>query len=177
MAIQGILRYTFSAALFGAAVGFIWLIRRIRRGGRLTRRDWLRLAMAVYLGMILQIIGLRLGLQRIRPFTMPPHWNLMETTLEQLRLGPWKFIYHTLGNLLWFVPMGILLPLLRPRCRWYHALLAGAAVSLAVEVLQFILGTGEPDVDDLTLNALGALIGYALYLKARRLKIFNRPRA
>ena len=177
MAIQGILRYTFSAVLFGAAVGVIWLIWRVRRGGRLTRRDGLRLAMAVYLGMILQIIGLRLGLQRIKPFSMPPHWVLLKTTLSQWRGGPWQFIYHTLGNLMWFVPMGVLLPLLRPRCRWFHALLAGAAASFAVELLQFILGTGEPDVDDVLLNALGALIGYLLCRKARRLKIFNRPRA
>ncbi|MBQ7617977.1 MAG: hypothetical protein IJS50_03800, partial [Desulfovibrio sp.] len=46
------------------------------------------------------------------------------------------------------VPVGALLPRLFPGTKWYHALLAGLCLTLLVEGLQWVLGTGEPDVDD-----------------------------
>ncbi|KIA65122.1 VanZ family protein [Nocardia vulneris] len=62
------------------------------------------------------------------------------------------------GNLLVCAALGLLLPVRWAWFgRWYRLLLAGAAVSLAVEVLQFALAIGRHcSVDDVLLNAAGA---------------------
>lgn len=75
--------------------------------------------------------------------------------------------YNIWGNLLGFVPLGILLPLAFPWFRHgFKLLLAGFIVSLGYETTQLYTGLGIWDVDDLLLNTAGALIGYILYFIA-----------
>lgn len=148
-----IFRYSLHALAFGVIAGAVALI---------FTRDRLAIVATVYLAMVTEIIGLRLGLQALRPFLKA--WNLvpLKTTLAQWATGPGALFYHVAGNLLWFVPLGALLKKLRPRSRWFHALLAGAALSLFLETCQYLLGTGFPDIDDVLLNAAGALIGWLI---------------
>jgi glycopeptide antibiotics resistance protein len=49
-------------------------------------------------------------------------------------------------------------------------LLSGLFLSLVIEFLQYAFGTGISEADDLILNTLGALIGYALYRLIHKLK-------
>ena len=159
-----IFRYTLHALGFGLAAGAVWLVGRLLIARKsMDRRGWLILMTVIYIAMVLEIIGLRLGLQAIRPLSRTPSLVPLRTTLDEWRQGRGAFVYHVFGNLLWFVPLGFMLPRLRPGCRWYHALAAGAALSLAMELLQLLLGTGMPDVDDVLLNALGALLGHELF--------------
>ena len=72
--------------------------------------------------------------------------------------------YNLLGNLIGFVPFGILFPLLFRRMR--HLLLttlAGFGLSLLYEYIQVKTGLGYFDVDDLLLNTAGTLAGYILF--------------
>lgn len=39
-------------------------------------------------------------------------------------------------------------------------LTAGVSTSLVIELLQYVLGRGQADVDDLICNVLGAMLGY-----------------
>jgi glycopeptide antibiotics resistance protein len=73
------------------------------------------------------------------------------------------------ANVLLFVPLGLLLPLrARALDGWARILLAGAAVSAAVEILQFGLGMGRTAaVDDVLTNTAGAGLGYALLVTGR----------
>lgn len=172
-----IMRYSLHALAFGLVLGAVWLIIRLIAGRRpLTRRDGLWLAAVVYLGMVLEIIGLRLGLQPIAPLTTVPRLQLMYTTVEQWRKGPGLFIYHGVGNMIWFAPVGFFLPRLFPGARPRHALLAGLALSLLVETLQFVLGTGLPDIDDVWLNTLGAyLSGIVCFFRIKQRKRSFNP--
>jgi glycopeptide antibiotics resistance protein len=71
------------------------------------------------------------------------------------------FLYLFIGNLVWFVPFGFLLPALtknRARTIFYCFLL-----SLLIESLQYVFGTGVSEVEDLILNTLGGAIGYGFY--------------
>jgi len=165
---RGILRYTTGALLFALGVCGLWLMLRRMSRRPWTRRDALALAAVGYLAALMQITGLRLGLRPVRWLGSGLHPVPLRTTLSQWRLGPGAFAYHVLGNLAWFVPLGLLLPRLRPRCRWHQALLAGAALSAFAEALQYLLGTGISDVDDVLLNALGALLGWELHRLTRR---------
>ncbi len=71
------------------------------------------------------------------------------------------------GNIIGFVPLGILLPLLFGAFRNFF-LLTGAVffTSLSFETLQLVLGTGVFDVDDLILNTAGGIAGYLLFVMA-----------
>lgn len=71
------------------------------------------------------------------------------------------FLYLFLGNLVWFVPLGLLLPLLTGCGRW--VILWSFLLSLVIEVCQFIFGTGVSETEDLILNTLGGSLGYGIY--------------
>jgi glycopeptide antibiotics resistance protein len=71
------------------------------------------------------------------------------------------FLYLFLGNLVWFVPFGLLLPILtkaRAGTIFYCFL-----ISLLIESLQYVFGTGVSEVEDLILNTLGGAIGYGIF--------------
>ena len=73
------------------------------------------------------------------------------------------------GNILLFLPLGLLPPLLQPklRCFWKTLLLA-TLVMVTVEVLQMLLLVGTCDVDDLILNLLGTALGYGSFKLSHR---------
>ena len=167
MSFAGIWELLRPALLFALGCAALWaLLRRaLLRGERKARREALYALTVFYLAALVEIIALRFGrpAARVAPQLVP-----LRTTLEQWRAGAWPFVYHVVGNLTWFMPLGLLLPLLRPSARWRQALLVGAGLSLLVEGYQFLFGTGAPDVDDLLLNALGTLLGYGLSRLIRR---------
>ncbi len=71
------------------------------------------------------------------------------------------FLINFWGNIAMFLPIGFLPALLWRRPRWWKALAAGAGLSLCIELCQIPIDRGT-DIDDLWLNTLGALAGYAL---------------
>ena len=86
------------------------------------------------------------------------------------------FLYLFVGNLVWFVPLGVLLPVLTKARN--ATILWGLGLSLYIEVSQYVFGTGVSEVEDLILNTAGTGIGYLIYLGARKLvRRFNGPTA
>ena len=77
------------------------------------------------------------------------------------------FLYLFVGNLVWFVPLGVLLPVLTKARK--ATILWGLGLSLYIEVSQYVFGTGVSEVEDLILNTAGTGIGYLIYLGGRRL--------
>lgn len=74
--------------------------------------------------------------------------------------------HDMLQNVVLFVPLGLLLPVVRLRSAG-QVLAAGLAASLGIEVLQLVAdvaadGRHAADVNDLLANTLGALVGYGL---------------
>ena len=75
---------------------------------------------------------------------------------------PGVVIYLIGGNIAWFVPIGLLLPVIW-RIKPWQAILCGVAFSLLIEIAQFAFAVGLSEIDDLLLNTLGATIGAFLY--------------
>ena len=71
------------------------------------------------------------------------------------------FLYLFVGNLVWFAPLGLLLPLLTGCGK--RVILWSFLLSLAIEVSQFVFGTGVTETEDLILNTLGGCLGYGIY--------------
>jgi glycopeptide antibiotics resistance protein len=78
------------------------------------------------------------------------------------------------GNLILFLPLGILIPLVWTRLRFWSGLRVGIAVSISIELVQLLSRVWgsyrTADINDVILNSLGACLGLALVslLRLRR---------
>ncbi len=92
---------------------------------------------------------------------------------DQINLLPFSRKVDPVGyllNIVLLLPLGILAPLLRrSRSPLLFTAGAGAAFSLLIEVSQ-LLNNRSTDIDDLLLNTMGAMLGFALY------RVWNRGR-
>lgn len=85
------------------------------------------------------------------------------------RGGP-LLVINVIGNIIAFMPLGLLLPALVGRRGWLISVGGGAALSILIELLQTTVARRVSDIDDVLLNMLGALIGYGLYSLLRWLR-------
>jgi glycopeptide antibiotics resistance protein len=95
----------------------------------------------------------------------PGHTIYYYVTLKE----PWEVCLQNLaGNILLFMPLGILL-CLAFTSSVSKIVLFGALTSLLLELLQVFSGQGVFDVDDILLNALGTLAGAGCYYLAKEI--------
>lgn len=126
-----------------------------------------------YLAALIHITVIRNG---IHIFSLSQH------TLDSVSLIPfvdllalakrgfWPFAYLFVGNLIWFVPIGVFISVgTGYRAGLGSVMIRGFMVSLSIECLQWLFDSGVSDVDDLILNTLGAAIGWALARLCRRM--------
>lgn len=79
---------------------------------------------------------------------------------------PFFWMLYTLGNILLFIPFGLLLPFLyKKRFRAFVILGLAILCSLSIETIQFFFTVDRAaDIDDFILNIFGAMVGYFLFL-------------
>lgn len=128
----------------------------------------------IYLALLVWIILFKLqfninDLDTVRSINLIPFYYDKE-------IGTSFHLKEVFENLLIFVPMGIYLQMLLPKC-WFHGkLIIIAGTSILLEVAQYVLAIGRSDITDLITNFMGGLLGLALYgTMARLLK--NRDTA
>lgn len=88
----------------------------------------------------------------------------------ELTGGSWVQ-FMAFGNVLMFLPLGLLLPFVDRRINWRNMLLVFFGCSLLIEVIQPVVGRSF-DVDDLIYNTFGGILGFLLFVLVR--KIFPR---
>ena len=118
------------------------------------------------------------------------HPQLLEARMQQANFQPFYTIGTSLGgertsgiqwlnlygNILVFIPTGVLIALSSNKHRISNAAIASFLLSLLLESMQLIFLMGAFDVDDLILNSLGGIVGamliyIPLFLRKRS---FNR---
>ena len=118
------------------------------------------------------VAGLALTLQPVQP---PPGW-VVEHNFIPFRMiahylansGSPFWVGQAVGNVLLLLPLGLLLPAAIPAMAgWLRILLVALAASVAIEVAQLWIPNRSADVDDVLLNVVGALIGYAIFTVLR----------
>jgi glycopeptide antibiotics resistance protein len=77
-------------------------------------------------------------------------------------------LVNLLGNIIPFMPIGLLAPLVFRSFSWWKALVLGVVTGLTCEVMEVIFRVGIFDVDDVILNALGVILGYAIFVVFKR---------
>jgi glycopeptide antibiotics resistance protein len=94
----------------------------------------------------------------------------LHSIIDDWRLGGRPFVVNFVGNIVAFMPIGII-----PSLFWtrrggaWHAALFSLALSVMIEVLQYTGGHRVADVDDLILNTLGGLLGFGVLSLSLRL--------
>ena len=77
-------------------------------------------------------------------------------------------LFMLIGNVLMFIPLGLLLPLRWPKLGLAGTMAVGFAADILIELLQPIVGRAF-DVDDIICNTLGIAGGALIYLLLRGL--------
>lgn len=79
-------------------------------------------------------------------------------------------------NVLFFVPLGLLGPVFRPRWRWFAWALLGLVAASVIELTQMVLLTERtPAVHDVVANTLGVLVGYLVVRSVQRGRADREP--
>jgi glycopeptide antibiotics resistance protein len=147
-----------------------------------------RVVLVLYLGWVIGAtlfpVPLHWGVISDGPATQsaPPNLVPFRTIRQTLALqGVWTRVRLLGGNVCVFVPFGLLMPLIFPRLASLRRMApAGLLFSLAIELSQLAvsLGVGSwyrmTDVDDVMLNVVGVLLGFALFRRLRFLKDQSR---
>ena len=142
-------------------IPFYWARQQLIQRGILRRgsiaHEGAVLVFAVYMGGIL-------ALTLLPPrFTFPPEYSFRSTILEiwqgTFTAGPWIYTMF-MGNVIMFIPFGLLVPILW-RQRWWQTLLTALAATLCIELIQPFFARSF-DIDDIVLNFAGGAIGLLL---------------
>lgn len=113
----------------------------------------------IYIVVLLRITVFRSGIDWGNLFSGRVNYSFLVGYAPLIRSQSWfRIFYLFVGNIVWFVPMGLYLEKYF-NMKWFEILAAGFGFSLFIEVMQFVLGTGVSELDDLVLNTLGAVIG------------------
>ena len=80
---------------------------------------------------------------------------------------PWG-LSNIVGNVLMFVPLGSFLAIRKTTVD--RAAFQMFAVTLVIEMMQYILHRGISDIDDIILNLSGGMIGFGFYNALSRVK-------
>ncbi|AIF42160.1 VanZ family protein [Virgibacillus sp. SK37] len=81
------------------------------------------------------------------------------------------WFYNTFGNVLLFIPMGILLPILfAKQIRLLSTVVIIMLFSFTIETMQFITQLGVFNVDDIILNTIGGFLGYMILVLSKNMR-------
>lgn len=90
--------------------------------------------------------------------------------------GIWHTFLNVVGNIIIFIPIGILIPMIYIKYRNLKEILkVSVMLSFFIEFIQFFIGRSV-DIDDLMLNVCGGLLGYAIWKNCLRYKFPDRKR-
>lgn len=73
-------------------------------------------------------------------------------------------IINLMGNLLLALPLAVYLPYyIKSLRKWWKTFFLVVIIILVIEFVEMISGRGSFDIDDVILNSLGGLLGYAIW--------------
>ena len=128
------------------------------------KRDFSAALLGMHVALILWITILGRETQISGKLFYPPFHSITDIWREIQRTG---FRSNLLGNIILFVPLGIILPIVT---NWkYKTVIVGSFFSIFIEIFQLITLRGCFDFDDVILNSIGCVIGYGIYKTAQRL--------
>ena len=108
------------------------------------------------------------------------HYNLVlfqeikRFWIYRKQLGALAVMANLLGNVVGFIPFGLILPIISREARgFFFITFSGFTLSLCVETVQLVTKLGCFDVDDILLNTIGGVLGYIVFVVCNLLRRRN----
>lgn len=125
-------------------------------------RSVLLLLLSLYVLFILDLTWLQFPSRHPQVNVVP-----LRSMIGDWRSGGRPLIINFLGNIVAFIPIGMIPRVARPRrARAWHAALFSFCLSAIIEAVQYETGHRVADVDDLILNTVGGVLGDWLLRRA-----------
>ena len=106
----------------------------------------------------------RTAVREVMHINLRPLQEIKRCIFRGNQLGTRYVLLNLVGNVLIFIPFGMIQPvLLRSVRNFWRMLLLTAVTSLMIELLQLVLRAGSFDVDDIILNTIGGAAGYCIF--------------
>lgn len=86
-------------------------------------------------------------------------------------IGWMPAVWEVVDNILLFIPLGILLPMVCVHISWKKVAIIAIATSASIEVCQLVFRLGLFELNDILHNTLGAVVGYSIYLLFTKIKM------
>lgn len=116
------------------------------------------LLLVVYLGIVFASTVFTRNSDGIWHYELMPFWSWREVLL-----GNTYMLTEIILNVILFLPIGILLPVLFHRTfRWWQGLLMGVLLSSVIEITQLVSCRGLFEWDDMLHNGIGCMLGCLL---------------
>lgn len=174
MTLKGIMHYICYALLIGIPIFTIWGYYRAKALKKKEetislKRECVIWLFSFYIICLYMITVFRFELSLDKMITRPNGLNTINLVpfIELQKLWEygywWSFTYNIIGNIIWFLPLGFLLPSIQKKWGILRVVITGFVVSFSIEVLQFVCVTGISDIDDIIFNTMGTLGGWILY--------------
>ncbi len=168
MGIAHIIMFVVRAGIFALAVTAVWAVFHLKiKKQPFSKKFIFDMLFVMYISALYQITVIR----NFGDFfnLADNHYSLSSivyipfaTISNSAMLGVWPLVYHLVGNMVWFIPFGVYIAYLKKGI--LHIVVGSVALSLSIEVLQFVFNTGISDIDDVIANLLGAVLGYAFFI-------------
>jgi glycopeptide antibiotics resistance protein len=139
------------------------------------RRAALEALFIGYMGALLYVTFLPVRLDGTRAAWTYVNLVPARTVVGIIRDFPEQIVRQLVDNVVMFVPLGFLLPLLSTRCgRFAMTAAVGFSASVGIELVQLaalltLASRRSADVDDVILNVTGTCLGYLLWRGAHAL--------
>ena len=157
----GMIGLVIGIALF--LFGYFVVYRRLLKGTKKLKMSKVALLSILFIYIVI-VLGATIG-DRVSTDSKSLSMHLFSSYKDawnNFSPGAWRNI---ILNILMFVPLGILLPLIFKNCRKYWVTyLIGLFFTLIIEVIQLISGRGIFEIDDIFNNTLGCIIGYGIVM-------------
>ena len=82
---------------------------------------------------------------------------------EFAKSGELELLIRDAGNVLFFTALVIVLLGITKRCKFFWGICLPIAISVSMEFYQYFFKCGDPDIDDVILNTVGAILGCVIY--------------
>lgn len=143
----------------------------------MQKRNWWKLFFAIYILVVIKVIIFKYPYEELMRIAATWRRDVIFEGLGTANFTPFKTIKmyidysyklnsveNLAGNVLVFVPLGFLFPLVAKEGERFFVMLLNAFVFvLGIEVFQLFSAFGAFDVDDILLNCVGASLGFGMY--------------
>lgn len=153
------------AALLLFLLGYYIFYKKIGKGKKRIQKDRL-VVIGLFLCYLTLVVGVTM-LNRVGGHTSNLNLQLFSSYKEAWNSFSEVEWRNIILNILLFVPMGIVLPVVFKRINsFWRVSLTGLAIAVCIELVQFIKKIGITELDDVVNNTLGTMIGYGLFALA-----------